>query len=92
MSSARALFGVVFVAFAAHFGVAGAQVAEAQPPILPPGMIEACKGLTQGTPCQFQVGGKLIEGSCFPLPNSELACRPGSKRKHPKPKAAQPAG
>jgi len=77
----------MFVALAVNFAGLGAPPAEAQPPIMPPSMVEACKGLTEGTPCQFQVGSKLIEGSCFPLPNSELACRPGGKSKRPKPKA-----
>ncbi len=64
----------------------GASVTSAQPSMIPPGMIEACKSLPDGSPCQFEVAGKVIDGICSPLPNTELACRPGSKAKRAKAK------
>lgn len=64
----------------------GLSFSHAQPSVMPPGMIEACKSLPDGSPCQFEVGGKVIDGICSPLPNAELACRPGSKAKRAKAK------
>jgi hypothetical protein len=87
MSSARRGAWALLVVLEAPIGLSSSR-SQAQPPIMPPAMIDACKGLTQGTACQFQVGGKLIEGSCFPMPSAELACRPGPKAKRAKPKTA----
>jgi hypothetical protein len=51
-------------------------------------MLLACKGRPEGAPCQFEMSGKQIEGACSPLPNAELACRPGAA----KPPAKQKPG
>ena len=71
-------------------GATGHSLSHAQPPIMPQGMIDACKSLADGAPCQFEVGGKVIDGLCSPLPNAELACRPGTKAKRAKVKPQQP--
>ncbi|MFM2417854.1 MAG: hypothetical protein RL385_2577 [Pseudomonadota bacterium] len=63
-------------------------LALATPPMLPPAMLLACKGRPEGAPCQFEMSGKQIEGACSPLPNAELACRPGAA----KPPAKQKPG
>jgi len=79
MSALRPLFVVI-----ACVGSLTAGLARATPPMIPPAMVDACKHVAEGGPCQFSVGGgKQITGSCRPLPNQELACRPGG----PKPKA-----
>jgi hypothetical protein len=48
--------------------------------MLPPAMLLACKGRKAGAPCPFEMGGKQIPGACYPLPNAELACRPGAAK------------
>jgi hypothetical protein len=66
----------------------GLSPARAQPSIMPPAMFDACKGIAEGAPCQFTMGGHVIEGTCQAAPNSELACRPGPNSKKAKPKPA----
>lgn len=67
--------------------VAGAMLssaAHARPPIVPQAMLDACAAHKEGEPCRFEMSSKVIEGLCAPLPDAQLACRPGGKAKAPK--------
>lgn len=39
---------------------------------------DACKGKSAGTACNFKVGSRSIDGTCFDTPSGRL-CRPGAK-------------
>ena len=39
---------------------------------------EACKGKSAGTTCNFKVGSRSIDGTCFDAPSGRL-CRPANK-------------
>ncbi|MFT3927626.1 MAG: hypothetical protein QM778_34160 [Myxococcales bacterium] len=62
----------------------GPSAAEARPPIVPEAMVRACKALSDGSACQFELSGKHLTGTCEPLPDKELACRPGPGKKRPR--------
>jgi hypothetical protein len=55
-------------------------------PIVPPAMVDACKGHAEASACAFTMAGKTIQGVCSPLPEGTLACRPGGA---PRPKRAK---
>jgi len=63
--------------FGAWSSLAVASAVLARPPIVPEAMVEACRSLAEGAPCAFDMSDKHVTGVCAPLPDKELACRPG---------------
>ena len=68
--------------------ITAASVAQARPPLMPEQMIDACDGLKPDAACTFEMGGRVVQGNCAPLPDKSLGSRPNGKK--PTKKGAAP--